>query len=206
MKSFFSLLFVSLLFVGCNENLNQPQDISMFEKRTPITNRDSVKNRVPLQKALECLNLTRDQRLVIDSIIREERLCSVECKKEFNDAIKTLREEYKSKLEKYRGVEKTDEIKKEIEILTFEFRQSQKDLEKEYRKKMEQCVKNTMASIEVFLRKDQLTLWNLWKATGKIPCDRVKPSLPIVRNGYLIPTASLQKCKPVGFFILKVML
>lgn len=175
MKSFFSLLFVSLLFVGCNENLNQPQDISMFEKRTPITNRDSVKNRVPLQKALECLNLTRDQRLVIDSIIREERLCSVECKKEFNDAIKTLREEYKSKLEKYRGVEKTDEIKKEIEILTFEFRQSQKDLEKEYRKKMEQCVKNTMASIEVFLRKDQLTLWNLWKATGKIPCDRVKP-------------------------------
>lgn len=175
MKSFFSLLFVSLLFVGCNENLNQPQDISMFEKRTPITNRDSVKNRVPLQKALECLNLTRDQRLVIDSIIREERLCSVECKKEFNDAIKTLREEYKSKLEKYRGVEKTDEIKKEIEILTFEFRQSQKDLEKEYRKKMEQCVKNTMASTEVFLRKDQLTLWNLWKATGKIPCDRVKP-------------------------------
>lgn len=175
MKSFFSLLFVSLLFVGCNENLNQPQDISMFEKRTPITNRDSVKNRVPLQKALECLNLTRDQRLVIDSIIREERLCSVECKKEFNDAIKTLREEYKSKLEKYRGVPVTKENQKEIEILTFEFRQSQKDLEKEYRKKMEQCVKNTMASIEVFLRKDQLTLWNLWKATGKIPCDRVKP-------------------------------
>lgn len=175
MKNFISLLFVSLLFVGCNENLNQPQDISMFEKRTPITNRDSVKNRVPLQKALECLNLTRDQRLVIDSIIREERLCSVECKKEFNDAIKTLREEYKSKLEKYRGVEKTDEIKKEIEILTFEFRQSQKDLEKEYRKKMEKCVKNTFVFIEAILRKDQLTLWNLWKSTGKIPCDRVKP-------------------------------
>lgn len=175
MKKFIGLLLVSLLFIGCNENLNQPQDISMFEKRTPVTNRDSVKNRVPLQKALECLNLTRDQRLVIDSIIIEERLCSVDCKKEFNDGIKTLREEYKTKLEKYRGVEKTDEIKKEIEILTFEFRQSQKDLEKEYRKKMEQCVKNTMASIEVFLRKDQLTLWNLWKATGKIPCDRVKP-------------------------------
>lgn len=175
MKKFISLLFISLLFFGCNENLNQPQDISMFEKRTPVTNRDSVKNRVPLQRALECLNLTREQRLVIDSIIREERLCSMDCKKEFNDAIQTLREEYKSKLEKYRGVEKTDEIKKEIEILTFEFRQSQKDLEKEYRKKMEQCVKNTMASIEVFLRKDQLTLWNLWKATGKIPCDRVKP-------------------------------
>lgn len=177
MKNIIYLMLVSfsLFFIGCNENLNQPQDISMFEKRTPITNRDSVKNRVPLQKALECLNLTREQRLVIDSIIREERLCSIECKKEFNDAVKTLREQHRASLEKYRGVEKTDEIKKEIEILTFEFRQSQRDLEKEYRQKMETCVKNTMASIEVFLRKDQLTLWNLWKATGKIPCDRVRP-------------------------------
>lgn len=175
MKKFISMLFVSILLVGCNENINQPQDITMFEKRTPITNRDSVKNRVPLQRALECLNLTREQRLMIDSIIREERICTIECKKEFNDAIKTLREDYKSKLEKYRGVEKTDEIKTEIQLLNFEFRQTSRDLEKEYRRKMEVCVKNTFTSIETYLRKDQLTLWNLWKATGKIPCDRVKP-------------------------------
>lgn len=175
MKSFISLLFVTLFFVGCNENINQPQDISMFEKRTPITNRDSVKNRVPLQRALECLNLTREQRLVIDSIIREEQICTMECKKEFNDAIKTLQEQHKAKLEKYRGVRKTDEIKKEIEIINFEFRQLHRDLLKEYRLKMEQCVKNTFIYIEAILRLDQLTLWNLWKATGKIPCDRVKP-------------------------------
>ena len=175
MKKFIGLLFVSLLLVGCNENINQPQDITMFEKRTPVTNRDSVKNRVPLQRALECLNLTRDQRLVIDTILREERICSMECKKELNEGIKTLKEDYKAKMEKYRGVKKTAEIKKEIEILTFEFRQTQQDLEKEYRKKMEQCIKNTFVFIEAILRKDQLTLWNLWKATGKIPCDRVKP-------------------------------
>ncbi len=175
MNKFIGLLFVYLLLVGCNENINQPQDITMFEKRTPVTNRDSVKNRVPLQRALECLNLTREQRLVIDSIIREERICSIECKKELNDGIKTLKEDYKAKMEKYRGVKKTDEIKKEIEIITFEFRQTQRDLEKEYRTKMEQCIKNTFVFIEAILRKDQLTLWNLWKATGKIPCDRVKP-------------------------------
>ena len=175
MKKFISLLFLTLFFVGCNEKINQPQDISMFEKRTPITKRDSVKSRVPLQKALECLNLTREQRLVIDSIIREERICTIECKKELNDAVKALQEQHKAKLEKYRGVRKTDEIKKEIEIINFEFRQSHQDLLKEHRLKMEQCVKNTLISIEVYLRKDQLTLWNLWKATGKIPCDRVKP-------------------------------
>ena len=179
MKKFIGLLFVSLLLVGCNENINQPQDITMFEKRTPVTNRDSVKNRVPLQRALECLNLTREQRLVIDSIIREERICTIECKKEFNDAIKTLREEYNAKLQKYRGVEKTDEIKKEIEIINFEFRQTQKDLGKEYRKKMELCRQNLFTSIESVLfnasvstRPDQLTLWNIWKATGKIPCEK----------------------------------
>jgi len=173
MNKFIGLLCVSLLFVGCNQNINQPQDITMFEKRTPVTNRDSVKNRVPLQKALECLNLTREQRLVIDSIIREERICSIECKKELNEGIKILQEDYKAKMEKYRSVEKTVEIKKEIEIITFEFRQTQRDLEKEYRIKMEQCVKNTFVFIEAILRKDQLTLWNLWKSTGKIPCDRV---------------------------------
>lgn len=174
MKKFIGLLFVSLFFFGCKENLNQPQDISMFEKRTPVTNRDSVKNRVPLQRALECLNLTREQRLVIDSILREERVCSMECKKELNESIKTLREEYDAKLQKYRGVPITKENQKEIEIIRFEFRQTQRDLEKEYKTKMEQCVKNTFVFIEAILRLDQLTLWNLWKSTGKIPCN-VKP-------------------------------
>jgi hypothetical protein len=176
-KSILKLIAILLIsgIYGCTDNLNQPQDISMFEKRAPITTRDSVKNRVPIYKALECLNLTREQKVIIDSIIRQERLCSIECRKEFNDNIKILRQEYKAKLEKFSGVERTDDVKKEIEIITFEFRQTQRDLEVEYRKKMTVCVKNTLNSIESYLRKDQLTLWNIWKATNKIPCDRVKP-------------------------------
>jgi hypothetical protein len=174
MNKIISLLLVSLFFIGCNENINQPNDTSLFEKRTPVTNRDSVKGRVPIQRALECLNLTREQRIVIDSILFEERMCTVECKKTFNDSVKTLRQEYKSNMEKYRGVPRTPEIKKEIEILTFQFRQSQRDLEREYREKMSVCVKNTHTSIEAILTVEQLTLWNTWKETGKIPCD-VKP-------------------------------
>ena len=174
MKKIIGLVLVSLFFVSCNENLNQPQDTSMFEKRTPVVKRDSVKSRVPLERALECLNLTREQRLFIDSIRMEERMCTVECKKELNEGIKILREQYKAKLEIYRGVEKTDEIKKEIQLIEAEFRQTQRDLEKEYRIKMEDCKKNLYTSIEIILRADQLTLWNIWKATGKIPCDRIK--------------------------------
>ena len=78
-------------------------------------------------------------------------------------------------MEKYREIKKTDEIKKEIEFITFEYRQIQKDLVKEYKNKMALCKNNTLTDIEVILRLDQLTLWNLWKATGKIPCERVNP-------------------------------
>jgi hypothetical protein len=146
----------------------------MFEKRTPIQ-KDTVKRRIPIEQVLPCLRLTREQDSVIRVILRESKQCEIECKKQFQESIKIIREDYKTKLEKYRGVEKTDEIKKEIEILTFEFRQTQRDLEKEYKEKIAVCVKNAHISIETLLRKDQLTLWNLWKAIGKVPCDRTKP-------------------------------
>ena len=174
MKSFISLLFASLLFIGCNENLNQPQDISMFEKRTPVTNRDSVKNRVPLQKALGCLNLTREQKYFIDSVLKSHKQCEVECKKEFNDSVQTLRGEYKAKLSQYRGQEKDSLIRKEIEIINFEFRQTLRDLENEYKLKMKECNKYLYSKIEGVLNEGQLILWKQWKETGKLPCDRIK--------------------------------
>ena len=176
MKKFISFLMISLSLVilGCNENPLPTSDTTIFEKRTPIQ-KDSVKRRIPIEQVLPCLGLTREQDSVIRLILKEEKKCSIECKKEFQESIKILREEYQSKLQKYRRVEKTDEIRKEIEILTFEFRQTQRDLEKEYREKMAVCNKNLNTDIEALLRKDQLTLWNIWKATGKVPCDRVKP-------------------------------
>lgn len=167
-------LLISTIFISCNqEDVTSPNTI-MFEKRTPIQ-KDTVKRRVPIEQALGCLGLTREQYIVIMEIVKEGKNCEIECKKEFQESVKILREEYKSKMENYRKVRKTDEIKKEIEIITFEYRQTLRDLEREHREKMALCVKNTHTDIEVLLRNDQLTLWNIWKATGKIPCDRVKP-------------------------------
>jgi hypothetical protein len=176
MKKCLGLIVIvfSLVFIGCNENPLLTTDTTIFEKRTPIQ-KDTVKRRIPIEQVLPCLGLTRQQDSVIRLILREEKQCSIECKKEFQESIITLRQEYNAKMEQYRRVRKTDEIKKEIEILNFEFRQTQRDLEKEYKEKITVCVKNTHISIEVLLRKDQLTLWNFWKATGKVPCDRVKP-------------------------------
>ena len=176
MKKCLGLIVIvfSLVFIGCNENPLLTTDTTIFEKRTPIQ-KDTVKRRIPIEQVLPCLGLTRQQDSVIRLILREEKQCSIECKKEFQESIITLRQEYNDKMEQYRRVRKTDEIKKEIEILNFEFRQTQRDLEKEYKEKISVCVKNTHTSIEVLLKKDQLTLWNIWKATGKVPCDRVKP-------------------------------
>jgi hypothetical protein len=176
MKKFLLLVIfsISMIGIGCDEKTSPISNTTLFEKRTPI-NRDSVKRRIPIEKVLPCLGLTREQHIAIMDVLKEERECQMECKREFHESIQTLRNEYKSKMEQYRRVEKTDEIKKEIELLTFEFRQTQRDLEKEYREKMAVCVKNTHTDIETLLRRDQLTLWNLWKATGKVPCDRVKP-------------------------------
>ena len=175
MKKFLSLVIVSvsMFAIGCSENSLPTSDTTQFEKRTPIQ-KDTVKKRIPIEEALGCLGLTREQDSIIRLILKDQKECSNDCKKEFQDSIKALHKDYQSKLEKYRRVKKTDEIKKEIEIITFEFRQTQRDLEKEYREKITQCEKNLNTDIEAVLRKDQLTLWNLWKATGKIPCN-VKP-------------------------------
>ena len=176
MKKFLFLLMIgiSMFVIGCNENPLPTSDTTIFERRTPVQ-KDTVKRRIPIEQVLPCLGLTRQQDSVIRLILREEKQCSIECKREFQESIKTLRQEYNVKMEKYRRVEKTDEIRKEIEILNFEFRQTQRDLEKQYREKMAVCNKNLNTDIEALLRKDQLTLWNIWKATGKVPCDRVKP-------------------------------
>jgi hypothetical protein len=167
-------LLISTIFIGCNQEDVTSPNTSIFEKRTPIK-KDTVKKRVPIERALGCLGLSREQHIAIMEIVNEGKKCEIECKKEFQESVQILREDYKSKMEKYRNVKKTDEIKKEIEIITFEYRQTLRDLEREHREKMAECAKNTHTDIETLLRKDQLTLWNIWKATGKIPCDRVKP-------------------------------
>jgi len=173
MKKILGLLLISLTMVviGCTENILPTSENTNFEKRTPIQ-RDTLKRRMPVEEVLTCLGLTREQHIIIIQLLEQSKECNIECKKEFNDAVKILRQEYNSKLKNYRGVEKTDSIKKEIQIITFEFRQSQKDLENEYRLKMTDCNKTTNSEIEKNLTETQLKLWNIWLATGKIPCER----------------------------------
>jgi hypothetical protein len=176
MKKFLSVLVITLSFItiGCNENSLQTLDTSVFEKRTPVK-KDTVIRRVPIEQILPCLGLTREQHIIISGILKEGKKCEIECKTEFNDSVKILRQEYNVKMEQYHRVDKTEEIKKEIQIITFEYRQTLRDLQKEHREKIALCVKNIHTDIEKVLTENQLKLWNIWLATGKIPCDKARP-------------------------------
>ena len=178
-----SLIVLSLLFVvGCKEQLTQVNDVSMFEKRIPIGKNDSLrkqpldslKKRVPVEAVINCLGLTEKQSVYIKTIISEYRICEKECKKEFNTSVNTLRDEYKAKLSQYRGQEKDSLIRKKIEIINFEFHQTLRDLENQYKLKMKSCNNDLYLKIEGILNEEQLILWKQWKETGKLPCDRIK--------------------------------
>lgn len=175
MKNIISLFLIlfSIMFIGCGDALQQPVDTSSYEKRTPIK-RDSIKVKVTVEGVLPCLNLTREQRFIIDSILKVNKECSIECKKEFNESVNIIREQYNSKLSDYRGKEKDSLIRKEVEIIKYEFRQILKDLEAEYKLKIKECNAILVADIEKYLTPEQIILWNTWKETGKIPCERKK--------------------------------
>lgn len=147
----------------------------IFNKKDSVLKRDSIYIKASIDDALNCLNLTRNQRYIIDSLIRVGKQCNIECKKEFNDAIKIIRIDFNSKMDQYRRMEKTEEIKKQIELINFEFRQTTRDLEKEYKKRILDCLTSMYTDIEKNLNPEQLIVWNNWKFNGKVLCEKVKP-------------------------------
>lgn len=183
MKTFFSVMLsiVFLSFFGCKEQTTSIDGGVAFEKRILISTNDSIKRdsiktnrRIPVEAVVSCLNLTRQQDSIIRRFILESKRCEIDCKKKFNDDVNILRRDYNSKLSEYKGVVKDSLIKKQIEIITFEFRQTLRDLEKEHQRRMEECKKLLYLNIESNLNEKQLILWNIWKSTGKIPCQ-LKP-------------------------------
>ena len=167
-------------FSGCTEQINEVQDYTLFEKRTPLGNQDSLrrppidslKRRMPLQSVLPCLNLTREQRIMIDSLIIQSKQCERECKLAYSKKAKEIRETERIKLSEFRGMEKDSSVREKMKSITEESRKASALAKKEFIDRMKRCENRLFESIESFLTKDQFTLWNIWKATGRIPCER----------------------------------
>ena len=167
-------------FSGCTEQINEVQDYTFFEKRTPLGNQDSLrrppidslKRRMPLQSVIPCLNLTREQRIMIDSLIIQSKQCERECKLAYSKKAKEIRETERIKLSEFRGMEKDSSVREKMKSITEESRKASALAKKEFIDRMKRCENRLFESIESFLTKDQFTLWNIWKATGRIPCER----------------------------------
>jgi hypothetical protein len=147
---------------GTKDSLNRP----------PM---DSLKRRMPLESALPCLSLTREQKKVIDSLLIESKKCERICKMEYSKKAKGIHDSTKIKLEEFRKVEKDSAVRFKIRQIQAQSQRLTSVAKKEFQECMKSCNDELFKSIEVFLSKEQMILWNIWKATGKIPCDVMKP-------------------------------
>ena len=69
-------------------------------------------------------------------------------------------------------MEKDSSVREKMKSITEESRKASALAKKEFIDRMKRCENRLFESIESFLTKDQFTLWNIWKATGRIPCER----------------------------------
>ena len=165
------ILFFGLL-TSCSDTSIEILDTTVSEKVIP-SKRDSLYVKSSIEDVLNCLSLTRNQRYVIDSVIRIRKQCNIECKKKFNDAIRSIRIDFNSRMKQYHKVKKTEEIQKQIGFIKFEFRQTTRALEKEYKKRILDCLIDVHTDIEKNLNPEQLIIWNTWKFNGKVLCEKI---------------------------------
>ena len=76
-------------------------------------------------------------------------------------------------MKQYHKVKKTEEIQKQIGFIKFEFRQTTRALEKEYKKRILDCLIDVHTDIEKNLNPEQLIIWNTWKFNGKVLCEKI---------------------------------
>lgn len=170
-------------FQGCTEQPTEVQDTTFFEKRTPISTKDSLnrppidslKRRMPLQSALPCLSLTREQRKVVDSFLVEAKKCERACKEVYSRKAKAIHDSTRIKLQEFRGLEKDSTIRLKMRQIQAQSQKLALEAKKEFQECIKSCNSKLFESIEAILTKEQLTLWNIWKVTGRIPCEVTKP-------------------------------
>lgn len=174
------IVLTSFFASGCTEQLNEVQDYTLSEKRVPLGNQDSLrkppidslKRRMSLQSVLPCLSLTREQKIMVDSLILQSKKCERECKLAYSKKAKEIREIERTKLSEFRGMENDSIAREKIKVIVEESRKASALAKKEFTECIKKCEKNLFETIESILTKEQLTLWNIWKATGRIPCER----------------------------------
>lgn len=183
MKNYMKILVLSLslMFVSCQEQLTKVEDTTSFEKRTPIgvkdsVSRDSVKitKRIPIESVLPCLNLSQEQMDKIKFILKESRTCEIECKLKLKTTMESLRKQQAEKLAQYKGLERDSLVRQQVELIKKEYAKLAKETQLAFQVNMKKCNETTLSLIEGLLTPEQLVIFNKWKLTGQLPCERKK--------------------------------
>ena len=178
MKNYMKILVLSLslMFVSCQEQLTKVEDTTSFEKRTPIGVRDSVKitKRIPIESVLPCLNLSQEQMDKIKFILKESRTCEIECKLKLKTTMESLRKQQAERLAQYKGLERDSLVRQQVELIKKEYAKLAKETQRAFQVNMKKCNETTLSLIEGLLTEEQLVIFNKWKLTGQLPCERKK--------------------------------
>ncbi len=178
-----SVFLLSLIGFGCQEQLTKVEDTTSFEKRTPIGVNDSVrkqpidsiKRRMSIEAVLPCLNLSQEQLNKIKFILSESRTCEKECKLKLKTTMESLRKQQAEKLAQYKGLEKDSLVRQQVESIRKEYAKLAKEAQLAFQVNMKKCNETTLSLIEGLLTEEQLAIFNKWKLTGQLPCERKKP-------------------------------
>ncbi|MSP85100.1 MAG: hypothetical protein EXR18_04650 [Flavobacteriaceae bacterium] len=171
-----TLFLFSLTGFGCQEQLTKVEDTTSFEKRTPIGVKDSVKitKRIPIESVLPCLNLSQEQMDKIKFILKESRTCEMECKLKLKTTMESLRKQQAEKLAQYKGFERDSLVRQQVELIKKEYAKLAKETQLVFQVNMKKCNETTLSLIEGLLTEEQLVIFNKWKLTGQLPCERKK--------------------------------
>ena len=121
------------------------------------------------------MNLSQEQLNKIKFILSESRTCEKECKLKLKTTMEELRKQQAEKLAQYKGLEKDSLVRQQVELIRKEYTKLAKEAQLAFQVNMKKCNETTLSLIEGLLTEEQLAIFNKWKLTGQLPCERKKP-------------------------------
>lgn len=183
LKTIIVIIGFSMILFGCQEQPLQPlvdQNYSLETTEKELVS-DIVNDSLHESETLEdfqlkqlfgCLKLEDWKIKRIKGYRKEAKLMLSNTEDLYNNMIKNEDEILKTKLEKYEGVETDSIIIKEINEMISQHDEKVKYLRRSLRDEINEQKSAWFTGIgEWFIdNEEQLSIWNTWRATGKVPC------------------------------------
>lgn len=181
-----AVIAISVFAIGCSDQAAGLQPVTTAQKTAVIGQQDNAdldftaregerNDRVEL--VLPCLKLTADQMAKLREFAKAKADCEKPARDAFRAALEPLRQQQKATIDSIRGLVKSGAMtaadgRKAIEAANKAIGEQIKAAEAAMKAAIQPCNEKFLADIASILNADQKALWDQWRATGVIPCDR----------------------------------